>query len=481
MAKAFPEKLTRQMSLIEYLMAVGRPVTAVEVARNIESYHAERSTRAAFDRRFGADRADLESLGIEVEVHLSNKEATYTLSPESFYLPAIDVTEDELRDLHVVLSALGDKCAYVPPVRSLLECLSWARPEAEPAERPFFPGPVPSSSQQLLSLDLAIHRRKKVKFVYHGKVVKVEPHHLYYIAGEFYLVARSGKGKKYRVLRVSHIESKVRQSTKADHDFKRPKNFDQTKLFTGIDWQLGDSIGTARIWLAECIVDEASKAFESGVVAGEANGGTMFDVPYSDNSQLKAWVASFGCHARRLLLTSEELDRAVARKRVWEDIKPLEDVGEGGRIQPDALARVVRLAGILVRAGQDGSELDLQELCERLWISERELRQVIDLLNLVSFGEGGYILYAEVKGNRIEVDAEAYGDTFSRPMRLLPLELRALLFVIDLALDSLAEDHPARLTLVSLREKIVRVMGSGFGLKVLPARSPSVAEPEGVS
>jgi predicted DNA-binding transcriptional regulator YafY len=478
------EKLIRELSLMLYLVTVGRPVAVAEVIQKIDAYGD--LGPEAFHRRFCADRAELESLGIKVEGQKPNKgateEATYTLLPKSFYLPAIDPTEEELRELHVVLSALGEDHPFALPVKLLLERLSWARPEAKPAERPF-PGPIPRSSQQLTKLDRAIHRSKKVKFVYHGKEIEAEPYHLHYIAGEFYLVGgveerkRSKVSKVSKVFRVSHIEGKVMYSTTAERDFKRPKGFDPTELFTGIDWQLGDPIGTARIWLADCVADEASTDFEAGVIAGRLNGGTMFDVPYSDNSRLKVWVESFGAHARRLLLTSEELDRHVAYKRVWEDVKPLKEVDEGGRIQPDALARLVTLAGILVKAGQDGSKLHLRELCGRLRISERELREDIKVLNVVNFGGGSYVLYAEIQGDQIEVDEQPYGDFFSNPMRLLPLEMRALLFVIDSV-----ESYWAGPALASLREKIVRAMGSKLekGLQVQPVKNPGVSKLEGV-
>ena len=37
------------------------------------------------------------------------------------------------------------------------------------------------------------------------------------------------------------------------------------------------------------------------------------------------------------------------------------------------------------------------------------------MLNVVNFGGGAYVLYAEVQGNEIEIDTEPYSDTFDRP------------------------------------------------------------------
>src|SRR5207248_10773071 len=60
------EKLIRQLSLISFLMAERRPVTALEIKQEVEGYAGMNDD--AFARRFYADRAELESLGIELKV-----------------------------------------------------------------------------------------------------------------------------------------------------------------------------------------------------------------------------------------------------------------------------------------------------------------------------------------------------------------------------------------------------------------------------
>ena len=61
------------------------------------------------------------------------------------------------------------------------------------------------------------------------------------------------------------------------------------------------------------------------------------------------------------------------------------------------------------------------------------------MLNVVNFGGGTYVLYAEIAGDRIEVDPDTYGDNFARPARLLPLEAKALVAAIDLFGDHLPQ------------------------------------------
>src|SRR5437588_11179395 len=92
------EKLIRQLSLISFLMAERRPVTASEIRQAVEGYSG--MNEDAFARRFYADRADLESLGIQLAVDrpmegLAEQES-YSLPAANFYLPSIQFTDAEL-------------------------------------------------------------------------------------------------------------------------------------------------------------------------------------------------------------------------------------------------------------------------------------------------------------------------------------------------------------------------------------------------
>ena len=101
------EKLIRQLSLISFLMAQGRPVSALEIKREVEGYSDMNDD--AFARRFYADRAELESLGIQLGVEKPGEgffEAElYSLPPENFYLDAIEFSDDELAALSTALLA----------------------------------------------------------------------------------------------------------------------------------------------------------------------------------------------------------------------------------------------------------------------------------------------------------------------------------------------------------------------------------------
>jgi predicted DNA-binding transcriptional regulator YafY len=113
------EKLIRQLSLISYLMAERRPVTALDIKRDVEGYSG--MNEDAFARRFYADRAELESLRIPLTVEKPldgvAEQENYSLRPENFHLPAIEFSDSELAALATALSLLDGEFAYAEPLR----------------------------------------------------------------------------------------------------------------------------------------------------------------------------------------------------------------------------------------------------------------------------------------------------------------------------------------------------------------------------
>ncbi|HLM68935.1 MAG TPA: hypothetical protein VK358_15460, partial [Longimicrobium sp.] len=140
-----------------------------------------------------------------------------------------------------------------------------------------------------------------------------------------------------------------------------------------------------------------------------------------------------------------------------------------GRLTPGFSAA---MAGSFQRAMRPAK---MEAFCEELGISVRELAGDIDVLNVVNFGGGTYVLYAELAGDVIEVDPEAYGDSFAKPARLLPLEAKALVAAIDFF-----GDHLPKAGLDTARDKIIEALGhdpSEEGLQITIERD----EPEIVS
>ena len=473
----------------------------------------------AFARRFYADRAELESLGISLQVEKPSEgffEAElYALPPENYYLPAIEFSDSELAALRTALSLLDGEFAYAEPLRLALQQVSWGRPSpiTEEEEAPIdvklsTAGSGRELSQRLAKIETAISRRKTIEFSYYSlqrddlSDRKVNPYHLVFRDGQFYLIGYSHEREGTRVFRLSRIRGKVSYATKAEHDFGAPEDFDPRDYGRRSDWQMGERKGTATIFLRERIVwlverdfsrhGSLRKAERSDGVKGR---GMIFETEYSSARQLISWVLSWRENARLLdppELAAEADERLAllrSRHRGEFDVaktvsRPLAEGTNGRRngaarsngraesvIRPERLARLVTLAGLLIGAAREDGSLPTSQVLEELNISLEELHEDLDVLNVVNFGGGTYVLYAEITGNRIEVDPDTYGDNFARPARLLPLEAKALIAAIDLF-----GDHLPQSGLQTARGKIVEALGhdpSQEGLEIAPGRDDS--------
>ncbi len=504
------EKLIRQLSLISYLMAERRPVTAPEIRRDVEGYSA--MNEDAFARRFYADRSELEALGIllavEKPVDGLVEQETYSLPPENFHLPPIEFSDEELAALRTALQLLDGEFAYAEPLRLALQQISWGRPSplSAPEQSTVALGITGSAgghevSQRLAKIETAIFRRKTVVFDYYTMqrddlgTRRVDPYQLLYQGGQFYVVGRSHERDAIRVFRLSRIRGKVGYSTKAEHDFQRPADFDPRAYASRIHWQFGESIGSAEIWIGRRIAWQIERHFGryGEMHTRNGNGDQVFVTPYSNVRQLIAWVLGLGEHARILdppELVSELRERVellIERHTGAPQIAKLvtapapdgserpdrsdPDAGNGhhpdGAIRPERFARLVTLASILIAAGRAGRGLDAGELCRELGISDQELREDISVLNVVNFGAGTYVLYAEIAPDgTVKVDPEPYGDSFARPARLLPVEAKALIAAIDLI-----GEHIPQGSLASVRQKVVAALGEDpvhEGLQMAP-------------
>ncbi len=356
-------------------------------------------------------------------------------------------------------------------------------------------------STRLAKVETAIFRNKTILFDYYTMERdevgprRVDPYHLLFQGGQFYLLGYSHERKAIRVFRLSRIRGKVSYATKAEHDFRRPADFDPRAYANRADWQLGEERGVAEILISERIAWQVERHFgRYGEIREAEEGSRIFLTSYSSPRGIVSWLLGLGTHAhlqgppeliqeleRRLELLEERHGetppgrrgkgqraspaRALARPPahaagprhaegpaagVEYDEAPVQ--GGEAAIRPERFARLVTLASILIQAGRAGERVAVDEVCERLQLSEEELREDVNVLNVVNFGGGSYVLYAEIneQEGEIEVDPEPYSDNFDRPARLLPVEAKALVAAIDLIGEHLPEG-----SLTSAREKIV--------------------------
>src|SRR5262249_47943364 len=126
-------------------------------------------------RRFYSDRAELSGLG--VPLHSQRDEFTgeelYTLKPDDYFLPPLELTDDELAALQTCLILLDGKFAYAEPLRLALQNLALGRPGfSQPPTQTAVrvenldPEYSPEMSGRLSKLESAISKQRTVKFRY---------------------------------------------------------------------------------------------------------------------------------------------------------------------------------------------------------------------------------------------------------------------------------------------------------------------------
>src|SRR4051812_49178560 len=303
------EKLIRQLSLISYLMAERRPVTAPEIRRDVEGYSD--MTEDAFARRFYADRAELESLGIQLSVDKPadgfSEQENYSLAREAFHLPAIAFTDSELASLQTALSLLDGEFAYAEPLRLALQQITWGRPSPLdlPHQRTVGLGITAAAGghdtpRRIAKIATAIYRRKRIEFEYHSiardesALRRVDPYHLSFEGGQFYLVGHDHDRGAERKFRLDRIQGKVAYATKAEHDFQRPDDFDPRQRVNGIRWQLGEPAGTAEVEVSTRIAWQVERHFSAyGELSPQDDGTAVFRTAYAIPRLLIGWVLGF--------------------------------------------------------------------------------------------------------------------------------------------------------------------------------------------
>ncbi len=495
------DKLIRQLSLVAFLMAERRPLTARDVKGNVEGY-SEMSDEA-FARRFYSDRAELTALGVPLTSQRDEftGEELYTLRSENYFLDQLELDEDELAALQTALYTLEGKFAYAEPLRLALQNLALGRPgfrhaPTETAERVRVTAPdySPELAARLSKLEAAISKQRTIQFRYWSPAREREterrlnPFALRLDEGVWYVVGHDLDREAIRTFRVARIRSDIRFATRRERDFRLPADFDVEAHRVARPWQIGPQAGIARIgvqgdtawWVHRTLADAGA------VVDG------VFETPYSTLGPLVSWILRQNGRAVPLepaalrdevrdalrLLRTRHTGAApeTARERRAES-RPATERQPAGPVAPERFGVLQALLAHLLASCGDGrsADLDATELAERFSLPREELQDTLSLLNLVNFGGGCYTVYAEVDADadRVHVDKELYGDVFRKPPKLTPLEARAIRLAIEYVGPTIAADADTPLDRV--RKKLEETFGQ---FELAPSEASSAGDDE---
>jgi len=499
------DKLIRQLSLVAFLMAERRPLTARDIKSNVEGY--QEMSDEAFARRFYSDRAELVSLGVPLDSQRDEftGEELYTLRAERYFLPELELDDEELAALQTCFFLLEGRFAYAEPLRLALQNLALGRSAGPLAATPTgTAGRVevrdPDYSLELQGrlgkLEGAISKQRTVKFRYWSiyrdseEERTLNPFALLPENGSWYVIGEDlGRNNEIRTFRVSRIRSDIRFATRRERDFRLPPEFDVENFRGRAEWQFGEIVGEAQIDVAPDTAWWVERAY-----GGERNRieDDVFTTEYASSNMLARWILRQD--GRAVPLEPSELRRLVtegarAARIAHEGAPPTPAaevvVGESdgaverfaGPVAPERFGVLQSLlAYLLTSCGEDREGvIQVQELVDRFSIPREAIEEHLSLLNLVNFGGGCYAVYAELQGEEVHVDKELFGDTFRRPPRLTPLEARAIRLALEFVGPMVAAG--AHSPLERVRAKLEQTFGA-FDLTQTPA--PHVGAEEGL-
>ena len=394
------EKLIRQLSLISYLMAERRPVTALEIRGDVEGYSG--MNEDAFARRFYADRAELESLGIQLSVDrpvdgLAEQES-YSLPPGEL-LPAGD---------RVHRPRAGRAADRAVAARRRVRLRRAAAPRAA-ADLVGPPEPLRAPDQRSVALGITASAGRARRLAAAGqdrhRDLAPQDDHVRVLhdgARRGWASARStptscssraasSTSSATRTSATPCASSGSRASAARSPTRPRPSTTSSaprtsTRASTPTASTGSSAIPSARPRSRSPSGSPGRSSATSAATASSAtadDGGRLFTTAYADSRQLISWVLGLGEHARllgppelvdelaeRVALLVErhrgepELGAEVAPRRRAPPPAPGADPdghGSNGRrdaaIRPERFARLVTLASILIEAGREGRRL----------------------------------------------------------------------------------------------------------------------------
>ena len=474
------DKLVRQLSLVAYLMAERRSASARDVKQAVEGY-SEMSDEA-FARRFYADRSELLALGVPLQSQRDDftGEELYTLLQEHYFLPPLDLNDAELAALSTAVHLLDGQFAYAEPLRLALQNLALGRPNPSYDAAPEvsvrllgsgFTAEVADPAAEARDRDLeAAHRRLPLLGDLlrrggraHGRPLQPLPH------GRAVVRDRP----RPRPRRRAHLPPRPRPRRRALRDAPRarlpraarvrPERLPQPRALAARRERRASRRSSSS---PRPPGSPSAPSASTARVEHRDDRSLLYTTPVRRLAELAGWL--IGLDGLASPLSPPELVERVAAalERVAADhegepaaARGAARAGRPGARRPSAASRPSRPSASRCSrrcsptcwppaASSKDAIIDAAELAARFKLSDEELEDHLQLLNLVNFGGGCYAVYAERvdEGRTIHVEKELYGDEFRRPARLSPLEAKALLLALDLVGPLVAADcgHRAR-------------------------------------
>jgi proteasome accessory factor B len=298
-------KLERLLNLTALLLAARLPVTAEEIQRQLDYPEDKQAFRRAFER----DKEELRAMGIPLEVEPVPGRMPavdgYRIPQEEYALRDPGLTTDELAALHLAASAV--QVEGLSPMPGLLKLGGLV---GHPDREPDVQVAALPADPNLGVLFEAVSRRTPVELTYRERLRRIDPWRLEFQRGRWYLTGLDHSHGEERNFRLDRVEGPV--VLLDEPPFAVPPAADLPGRARGA-WALGgEEEVRARIRVD---ADRAPWAIQhvglSHVVATEADGAVVLELPVTNRDAFRSFVLGFLDHAE-LLSPAELRDDLVA-------------------------------------------------------------------------------------------------------------------------------------------------------------------------
>jgi len=277
------ERLTELMML---LLDTSMSLTFDDIVQRADLYgDRSESSRKSFER----DKSSLRSMGIRIttEVAEGDRGATrYTIRPQDYFLPDLDLSEAERMALHLGASMVRLDVAWD---EAALVKLGGASPV------PLAPVVAEMASlDQLPVLHSAMQARSPVTFNYSGRKRVVQGHGMFYREGNWYLSGDDGEAVK--IFRIDRIEGGVKPGEPGSYE--PPGRFDAVAAMPDDPMLIGGGDpSTASVLIDSVMAGRVERLRGGGVIERRDDGSVVFEIEVRNLDAFRSWLFGLRDHA----------------------------------------------------------------------------------------------------------------------------------------------------------------------------------------
>ena len=195
------EKLERILKLLAELLNASTPKTADELRNKVNMYP---DNLVAFRKQFSRDKAALKEMGVPLEVisvgSSANSADAYFLDNKKYYLPELDLTDEELSQLNYASNSIH-LLADITEEEALRKLGGYSNQEVE------YGASASIGDPDIFNILFeALSQKKVITFSYSSKQRHIESHLLQFKGEHWYLTGREIETDTVKSFRTDRIE-----------------------------------------------------------------------------------------------------------------------------------------------------------------------------------------------------------------------------------------------------------------------------------